>query len=162
MHYCNICTLDSYTLWQVCPFSAATVYIANVKWGSSIVAGNHPDGHIYLQTPDDRSNAKWKLEPDPLYNDFYRIKELARDAYIYSGFKFDGKVYEGPINQGHLQNFRWKLQKIRANQFGQAVYLIDGGHGKALAAGEHDGNLHLVDVINEPYAQWGFVLLDTQ
>ena len=71
-------------------------------------------------------------------------------------------MYEGPIDLEHLQNFRWKLQKIRANQFGQAVYLIDGGHGKALAAGEHDGNLHLLDVINEPYAQWGFVLLDTQ
>lgn len=158
--------IDSYRLLQVCSFSCSnSLHCEYTKWGSSLVGGNSFDGHIYLQTPDDRSNAKWILLPDPQHDGYYRIKELQHDYYIYSGYKFDGKVYEGHIDQDHLANFQWKLSMVRANPLGQIVYLINGGHNKVLAAGQDDGNLHLQDledVVGELNAQWGFIFLGTQ
>ena len=139
----------------------------NVKWGSCIAGGNHADGHIYLQTPDDRKNAKWQIEQDEQYHDFYYIKDLQHEQYIFSGYKYDGHVYQGELDASNLDNYRWKLEVVRTDpdpRGGQTVYLIDGDHGKALVAGSGDdnaGQVNLIDNPKQPYAEWGFVALST-
>ena len=136
----------------------------NAKWGRSIAAGNHADGNVYLQPAENRLNAKWQLERDPEYHEFYYIKDRLHGQYIFSGYKDDRHVYAGDINRSYLPNYRWKLEVVRTDpdrRGGQTVYLIDGSHNKALVAGsDHDdGHLYLIYNPYKPFAEWGFVVL---
>ena len=138
----------------------------NAKWGQSLVAGDNADGNVYLQTPENRLNAKWQFEQDPEFHEFYYIKDLKHRQYIFSGYKYDRKVYAGNLDPSYLPNYRWKLEVARTDadrRGGRTVYLIDGSHNKALVAGSghDDGQLYLIDNPYEPFAEWGFVVLTT-
>lgn len=156
-------------MWLTFVPAAETYFIVNAKWGGCLVGRETSVGVYSGPAAEDWNDqcpggAVWKLKPDDQCPEYYNIFNLKSPGnYLYSGFKYDGKVYEsGDFKLDHAENYRWKLQVLQQESHASTVSLTDKAHNKALVAGSRidDGDVYHQDFTTDAHARWSFVLVD--
>ena len=82
------------------------------KFDDAIVAGDVADNNLYLQAPNGRDNAKWKLVP--LGNNKFHIIDKKHGLALVGGDKADGKIYHQAPNG--RANAIWNITLVSGNK----------------------------------------------
>lgn len=102
------------------PDSPVVCRIRNRQTAKCLIAGDNYDGHVYVQNPDDRTNAQWALIPgNPIIREkygksfpSYTIRDLRHRRYLTPSKPGSGGI--GPL--AHLDDpFSWMV--IPRSQF---------------------------------------------